>query len=359
VNNGTLTVNGVALTVTGADASRTYGDPNPVFTGAIVGVRNGDNITASFGSAATPASPVGGYPIVPTLLDPDGKLANYAITVNNGTLTVGAAALSVTGADASRVYGGANPVFTGTLLGVKNGDNITATYGSAATPASPVGSHPIVPALVDPNTKLGNYTVTSNNGTLTVSAATLSVTANDSTRPYGFANPVLTGTITGVQNGDNITATYASSAIPASPVGSYPIVPTLVDPDGKLGNYTVTTTNGALLVTIQPLAITDPLNAQVLSCSAGAATPMITWLPAQYDKYKVYIGLDAGFVSAVSSGSTWLRTPSWKVSSKRWRHVCAGSTGTIYLKVRGLDRDVSKKNPARKLTGPTTVAGTQ
>ena len=49
----------------------------------------------------------------------------------------------------------------------------------------------------------------------------------------GSANPALTGTLTDVQNGDNITVTYATSADTSSAVGIYPILATLVDPDGK------------------------------------------------------------------------------------------------------------------------------
>jgi hypothetical protein len=47
------------LTVTAANASRVYGDPNPTFTGTITGIKNGDNITAVYATTATPASPVG------------------------------------------------------------------------------------------------------------------------------------------------------------------------------------------------------------------------------------------------------------------------------------------------------------
>ena len=46
------------------------------------------------------------------------------------------------------------------IVGIKNGDNITATFTSPATATSPVGTYPIIPALVDPTGKLGNYTVT-------------------------------------------------------------------------------------------------------------------------------------------------------------------------------------------------------
>src|SRR5439155_8337993 len=78
-----------SLTVTAADASRPYGADNPTFTGAIAGLQNGDNITATYGTLTTTASPVGTYPITATLNDPTNKLGNYAVNLNGGTLIVG------------------------------------------------------------------------------------------------------------------------------------------------------------------------------------------------------------------------------------------------------------------------------
>ena len=49
-------------------------------------------------------------------------------------------------------------------------------------------------------------------------------------------------------NGDNITATYATTATAVSPVGPYAITPTLVDPNGRLDYYTVNSANGTLTV---------------------------------------------------------------------------------------------------------------
>jgi uncharacterized repeat protein (TIGR01451 family) len=250
--NGVLTVSPAPLVVTAANASRLYGDPNPAFTGSISGVKNGDTFSLSFSSVADATSAVGTYPIVPAIGDPNNKLSNYSVTINNGTLTVNPAPLTVSAANATRVYGDPNPAFTGTLTGIKNGDNITATYSSVDATAA-VGTYPIVPALVDPTNKLGNYVVTSNNGTLTITPATLTVAAANATRLYGDPNS-LSGTITGIKNGDNITATY-SSADPTAAVGTYPIVPALVDPTNKLGNYTVTSTNGTLTVTQAPLSL--------------------------------------------------------------------------------------------------------
>ena len=50
------------------------------------------------------------------------------------------------------------PIFTGTIVGIKNGDAITATYTSIANAASAVGTYPIVANLIDLTHKLGNYT---------------------------------------------------------------------------------------------------------------------------------------------------------------------------------------------------------
>ena len=254
---GTLTINPAPLTVNVDNASRAYGDPNPTFTGTITGLKNGDVITANYSTTATQLSPVGTYPITATLVDPNNVVGNYAVTINNGTLTITPAALVITANNAARLYGDPNPAFTGTIAGIKNGDNITAIYTTPATPASPIGTYPIIPSPSDNGTgALANYVVTLNNGSLTVSPAPLTVTADNATRAFGAPNPTFTGTIVGIKNGDNITATYSTPATANSPAGTYPIIPALVDPTGKLGNYTVTINNGTLTVTTAILTVT-------------------------------------------------------------------------------------------------------
>jgi hypothetical protein len=59
----------------------------------------------------------------------------------------------------------------------------------------------------------------------------------------------LDGTLTGIVNGDNITASFSTAAVLTSPVGAYAITASLNDPDDKLGNYTATNTDGTLTVT--------------------------------------------------------------------------------------------------------------
>jgi hypothetical protein len=159
------------------------------------------------------------------------------------------ATLVVTPLNAGRFYGDPNPEFSGAIAGLQSGDNITAIYTTVANPGSAVGDYSIVATLVDPDNRLGNYTVVIHTGTLTVTPAPLSVVADDTARAAGQPNPTFTGTITGVKNGDAITATQDSPATVGSEAGTYPIVPTLTDASGNISNYAVTISNGTLTVT--------------------------------------------------------------------------------------------------------------
>ncbi len=257
---GTLTVTGATLTVTVNNSSRGYGATNPIFSGTIIGLQNNDNITAAYTTAATTNSAVGSYSITPVLSDPGSQLSNYIVTTNLGTLTITNVSLTVTVNSASRGYGATNPVFTGTITGLQNNDTITATYTTTATTNSAVGTYNIAPVLSDPGSKLGNYTVTTNLGALTITNVSLTVTVNSASRGYGATNPVFSGTITGLQNNDNITAAYTTTATTNSPNGNYNITPVFNDPGSKLGDYTVTTNLGTLTITNVAPFLTLPTN---------------------------------------------------------------------------------------------------
>src|SRR5207253_23006 len=106
-----------------------------------------------------------------------------------------------------------------------------------------------------------NYNITFIPGTLTVTQAPLTLTANPVARYFGVNNPPLTVTFVGLLNNDTITATGVTTATPTSPPGSYPItIPLLnvVDPGQRLSNYAVTNpalpggyaTNGLLTVVL-------------------------------------------------------------------------------------------------------------
>ncbi len=86
----TLTIAPDPVTITANNATRPVNTPNPTFTGTITGnIPAGQSITATYATTALENSPANTYPITPTpVAGPDTLLANYAITINNGTLTI-------------------------------------------------------------------------------------------------------------------------------------------------------------------------------------------------------------------------------------------------------------------------------
>ncbi len=266
---GTLTVTPAPLTVVVGNATRPYGAPNPAFTSTVSGALNGDTFTNAYSTTATIASPVGTYPINDAVGGP--AASNYTITVVPGTLTITQAsiALNVAANSATRAYGAANPVFTSTITGALNGDTFTTTYATTANATSPIGTYPIVPTVS--GAAIGNYTVTTTNGILTVTPATLTVTANNAARAYGTANPIFTGTTAGLLNGDTVTTAFTSSAVANSPIGTYPIVPTV---SGASSNYAVVTVNGTLTITQNPSSLV--INVDNTSRLYGAPNPNFT-----------------------------------------------------------------------------------
>jgi MBG domain (YGX type) len=160
------------------------------------------------------------------------------------------ATLTVTAANASRVYGAANPAFTASSTGAVSGDTFTLTASTVATPSSPAGAYSIVPLATGAN--LANYDVVYVNGTLTVDKAVLTVTPGNESAVAGSLPFFLSFTITGLVNGDRPTAytgfpSLTTTATTSSPPGSYPITATL----GTLaaGNYSFILGTGTLTIT--------------------------------------------------------------------------------------------------------------
>ena len=258
LTNGLLTINPALLGVSANNTNRVYGAANPVFTVSYSGFVNGDGLNVLSGSpvlttSAVTNSPVGNYAITNSI----GSLVatNYTVSLTNGLLTINPALLGVSANNTNRVYGAANPVFTVSYSGFVNGDGLNVLSGSpllttSAKTNSPVGNYAITNSIG--SLVATNYAVSLTNGTLTVTGAVLTATANNATRAYGAANPVFTVSYSGFVNGDGTnvlsgTPLLSTSALTNSPVGSYVITNSL----GTLvaTNYTVSLTNGTLTVT--------------------------------------------------------------------------------------------------------------
>lgn len=74
---------------------------------------------------------------------------------------------------------------------------------------------------------------------LSVRPAPLQVTGQTWIQAVGSSDWFPTGGVSGVQNNDQITVEWVTSATTNSPAGEYPVEPVLHDPDNRLGNYQV------------------------------------------------------------------------------------------------------------------------
>jgi hypothetical protein len=276
-NSFTLTINQAAASVTADSCTRAYGGANPVFTGALSRFVAADAITADYLAVADTNSQAGTWPIIPALNDPHSVLGNYLVTTNDGTLTITQAVLTISAPDVSRSYGSTNPVFSAFYSGFVNGQNFASSgitgapmLTTSAATNSVVGEYAITTSVND--LASGNYAFAPVDGTLTVTQTALTVTPDNWSRAYGTTNPVLTGTISGVVNNDDISASYSTTAAQDSPVGAYPITATLNDPGARLGNYLVTTNAGILTITNTSTVIS--INFTGASTNNGTSSPL-------------------------------------------------------------------------------------
>jgi Bacterial Ig-like domain (group 3)/MBG domain (YGX type)/Right handed beta helix region len=187
-------------------------------------------------------------------------------TSDNANVLVNPAPLTITADDASKTYGQA-VTFTGTEFttsGLVNGDSVTGvtlTSAGAAQTAGVNGSpYAVVPSSAV-GSGLGNYIITYVDGNLTVNAAPLTITADNTSKTYGqtlmFSGTEFT--TSGLLNGDTITSvdmssvgTAATATVSSSP---YAIVASNAVGSG-VDNYTISYVNGSLTVNPAPLTIT-------------------------------------------------------------------------------------------------------
>jgi hypothetical protein len=263
--DGTLTVEAKALTITAADATKTYGETHTFDETAdfiVTGLEAGDSVdTVSLSSAGAAAgADVGTYDIVASNATGSG-LSNYTLSYQTGTLTVEAKALTITAADATKTYGETH-TFDETadfiVTGLEAGDSVdTVSLSSAGAAAgADVGTYDIV-ASGATGSGLANYDITYQTGTLTVSPAVLTVTAPSPTITYGDDAPALTPIYDGFVGGDGPadlttqpTCTTAYGA--GDPAGTY----VTECSGGVSGNYTFDYVDGTLTVEAKALTIT-------------------------------------------------------------------------------------------------------
>ncbi|NOY80789.1 MAG: cadherin repeat domain-containing protein, partial [Kiritimatiellaeota bacterium] len=250
----TFSVAKASLTATGDDQSRAYGEPNPPLSISYAGFVNGDDaddldVKPAISTTAAVRSSPGAYPITLS----GGSDGDYALTLVSGALTVTEADQTIDfTAIPDKTYGDASfavsatassglaVTFTSLTPSVVTASGSTITVvgsGQATVRASQAG---------DPNYNAAPDVDRS----FTVNKKSLTVTADDKSRPYHESNPPLPVSYSGFVNGDDADDLdskpgASTDAAPDSPPGNYPI--NVVG--GSDVNYTLSRVDGTLTVT--------------------------------------------------------------------------------------------------------------
>jgi sugar lactone lactonase YvrE len=253
-------------------------------------------ITNGTGTLKLPVLDVGSYTI------------QLAGTDGTTSLSVTPATLAVTGVNASRSYGTANPVFTATITGAVNNDTFVGTGSSTATISSPAGTYPIVPSAAGP--AIANYTVVPTNGVLTITQAPSNVVlsfpaASDLLGTPITLNAAVTSTTTGTPTGtvtfENVTAANDITVIGTATIGASgtPGVASFTTSSLAAGTiYVVAVYNGDNNFTTASSAA-NPLTVSLPSFTLAATPQVLQIVQGQSKTVKLTVTPVGNFNSAV------------------------------------------------------------
>ena len=297
------------LTITAGNLTQTYGVAPPTsLSSPSYTLSGGDNNL--FGLTAPYSADVNAGTYQPNLWSDQ---LGYLITYSGGTLTVNPATLTYTANPAITTYGTPASSLSGAVSGFVSSDTLanattgTLTFTTPATAPSNVGTYAINGSGLTANN--GNYVFVqapANATALTINPATLTYTPTTGQgMTYGSAVPTLTGSVTGLVNGQTLasattgTLTFTTNATNFSNVGSYGIAGSGLSANN--GNYVfVQSPDGSTAFTISPATLTYA--ATPVSITTGSTIPALS-------------GSVNGFVNGDTLTSATTGTPAFATSA--------------------------------------------
>ena len=255
------------------------------------------------------------------------NVISFTSATNSVTLVVNPAPLTAAASNASMVYGGTVPALTIGYSGFINGDTITAlttlpTISTAGTSLSAPGTYPITVS----GGVASNYTFVYANGTLTITPAPLTITANNMNKSYGqtLAFAGMEFTSSGLQNGETVGGVALSSAgaLATGPVSGSPYAILCSNATGgtfSAGNYAISYVNGSLGV--NPASLTITANNANKYCGQT-----LTFAGTEFTSSGLQNGETVGRVALSSAGA--LATAP--VSGSPYAILCSNATGGTF-----------------------------
>ena len=218
------------------------------------------------------------------------------------------------------------PALTASYSGFVNGDtaaNLTtqAALSTTATAASRVSGNPYT--ITASGAADADYTISYVNGSLSVTPASLTVTADAKSKAYGAALPALTASYSGFVNGDtaaNLTtqAALSTTATAASHVSGSPY--TITASGAADADYTISYVNGSLSVTPVSLTVT----ADAKSKAYGAALPALT------ANYAGFVNGDTAANLTTQAALSTTATAASRVSGSPYTITASGAADADY-----------------------------
>ena len=199
------------ITVTADTKAKTYGEADPAFTYSVTGLLGEDAMTGAL--TREPGNDKGTYQILlGTLTAGD----NYAINYTGADFTIAEKTLDITAHNITKTYGETDPALTYTVTGLQYNDTVSGKLTRA--PGEEKGTYAISLGTL---TAGDNYAINFTGATFTIGAKALTVKADAKTKMYGEADPALTYTVTGLENGDALSVTLSRAL--GENVGAYAI----------------------------------------------------------------------------------------------------------------------------------------
>lgn len=275
------------FTIGPATAAIVIGDPAPVYDGKA----HAANVTVTgIGGAPLPTSAYSvSYALGGTHVDAPTNAGLYTVTVSisplypnyagakEGTLTIAAAAITVTADAQTKVYGTADPTLTlrVTSGALASGDQLSGAPTRA--PGEKVGNYVIQQGTVSAGP---NYLLAFVGAGLTITPAALtpSVTISDRVYDGSTSAEIATRTVSGVVGSDDVRITGGTAEYAGKNVGSAKTVSviglTLAGADAA--NYALTRSTATATATIssRPLAVTASAQPKVYDGTTAAAVTL-------------------------------------------------------------------------------------
>ena len=167
---------------------------------------------------------------------------NYALTQPTATANITPRTLVITAKGVNKIYDGTTAATVTLTDNRATGDLLTNSYSNATFTNKNVATNILinVSGLAMTGNDSGNYSLSATNTTAAanITAATLSVIADNLSRPYGVTNPILTTTFAGFIVGESLTN---------SDVLGSPALTTTAKTNSNVGTFTITISKGSLV----------------------------------------------------------------------------------------------------------------